>query len=98
MANLGGATDSKIVAMVGLGGAIALAVAWLLPKVEHHHPDVVHVTHPVPVHAAAIHSTPATGPAALKQSMSGPRDYNLSGMAIENIDLATGNVPFAMSI
>lgn len=95
MANLGGATNSKIVAMVGLGGAIALAVAWLLPKVEHKHPDVVHVSHPVPVHA--VHSTPATGPAALHQSMSGPRDYNLSGMAIENIDLATGNVPFGIS-
>jgi hypothetical protein len=99
MANLlgsGSSTNSKLIGMIGLGGAVALLVTWLLPKFESHHPATAVVPVPVPVHP---HHTPmmhgfghhgmhphaaatvATSPAAHVQSMGPLRDFNMAGLA-----------------
>jgi hypothetical protein len=78
--NIGG-NNSKIVWMVGVGAVVAAIVSWLLPKIEKP-PVVVHKNVTLPVIPTA--TTVATGPAAVEQSMGPVRDYNLSGLAIED--------------
>jgi hypothetical protein len=80
-----GSGSSKIVWMVGLGAVVAATVTWLLPKIEK--PKVVVVPHPAAGMHHMMHShpvTPATSPAAHHQAMGPVRDYNLSGLAIED--------------
>jgi hypothetical protein len=78
---MSGTSTNKIVAMLGLAAVVFVGVTWVLPKLEKK--SGVVFGHPF----AAIppdHSV-ATGPVAQDQSLSGLRDFNLSGLAIEQI-------------
>lgn len=75
-------TNSKLVWIIGVGAATAALVSWLLPKFTK--PKVVPIA-PAPTMTTPM-PLPAVSPAAVKQSMGAVRDYNLSGLAIEELD------------
>ena len=94
MANIlsggGNGANSKLIGMIGLGGAVALLVTWLLPKFEHYTavPVPVPVHHPHPHHIPMMHGFGhhvnhgvASSPVAQHQAMGPLRDFNLAGMA-----------------
>lgn len=101
MSNSNGASLSKTVALIGLGAAVFIAVTWILPKFERHHPGVVvSHSHPHPhpglvIANARAHETPATSPIAHRYGMSGHRDYNLAGLGIEEGANGLGTVSIA---
>jgi hypothetical protein len=81
---LGGNSTNKIVAMLGLAAVVFVGVTWVLPKFEKK-PNIalgIDYHNLLPPEAA---STVATGKAAHDQSLSGLRDFNLSGLAMEEV-------------
>lgn len=76
---LGGNSTNKIVAMLGLAAVVFVGVTWFLPKLEKK-PGVVAG---IDYHSLLPPESVATGSAAQDQSLSGLRDFNLAGLAIE---------------
>lgn len=65
--------------IIGVGAVVGVAISWLLPKLSKPAAVAAPVGNPIaPV---------AKGPVAAAQGTSGPvRDYNLSGLAIEELE------------
>ncbi len=68
--------------LVGTGAVAAAIISWLLPKISK--PSAIPATTPVAPVAAIV--PVAKGAAAVTQSTGPIRDYNLAGMAIEELD------------
>lgn len=82
MVNLNNLINSKTIWVIGVGAVTAAAVSWLLPKFSK--PKVVAV---VPPAGTSIPLAPPAQSAIAATSTLGPvRNYNLSGLAIEERD------------
>jgi hypothetical protein len=69
--------------LVGTGAVAAAIISWLLPKISK--PTAVPAVTPVaPVTSATL--PVAKGAAAVAQATGPIRDYNLAGLAIEELD------------
>jgi hypothetical protein len=82
---LGGNSTNKIVAMLGLAAVVFVGVTWVLPKFEKKPNIALGFDYHNLLPPEAAGTTVATGKAAYDQSLSGLRDFNLSGLAMEEV-------------
>jgi len=64
--------------LIGVAAVIGVGISWLLPKISK--PAAAAVS------GAQMMAPPAKGAVAAAQSMGPIRDYNLSGLAIEELE------------
>ncbi len=72
----------QIAMLVGTGAVAAAIISWILPKISK--PTVVPAISPAAPVAAVV--PVARGASAVAQSTGPIRDYNLAGLAIEELD------------